>query len=376
MADVQYYMAVEPGLAGSHWFRQCIQGIRQEVSKSKGSLVEIQLDDMSSLEKPLAQERPLVLLAGSLLSWTLDAAYTLESKGIHCILLTAQMPNEHLDVSTVSMDYSHAIASLFGYLTKQKHTKPALFGVHPDSMHDQTKKQAYERVMQQLPNAKPGIFLNMGDITTACESFFCQRQDYDAVICTNDIIAIKLQGYLREHGVCIPEELCLVGIGETRLAQMIHPRIPTVSLQYMEIGHHAVRLYNLLRRNDTISSLHAKVQGKVMMGEMLCPAESFPVIAKTLHPTQRDFFSDADVQQICLLEAVLSRCLPMDIQILRGMLDGASMKQLAEAQYTSENAIRYRMRRMMELAQCSSREDLLQLVLTQLRREDLDRQIL
>lgn len=374
MPSSNYFMMIEPTFAGTHWCNQCVQGIRQEISRNKGMLEEVAVGDGEALNRVMDQERPLLILVGSLVNWMTETVQRLGEMGIHSIMMTAPPPDGHYDASTISMDYNQAICDLFRYLSMMKRKRVALFGVHPNSINDLTKQRAYCDYIGCDESAIEGIFWNHGDLAHACEQFYQRLLDFDAVICSNDIIAIKLQDFLKERKVQIPQQLHLVSIGETRLSQLVHPRITTASLNFSDIGHNAVRLYNILRRNDTITALHVKVRGTITAWESTgnVPYESAPRrVNLPAMPEQSSFYADEDVRRIFMLENLIAHCLPIDFSILRGMMAGEPYRQIAEAHYTSENSIKYRVKRMMELSQCETKEQMLQLVQLQLTADDL-----
>lgn len=369
--SIRYYMMVEPSFAGTHWCEQCIQGIRQEAARNKGLLEEVKTGDEKALEKVLQQERPLLILVGSFVNWMTRTVEALNRKGIHCIMMTAQPPDGRDDASTISMDYRQAICGLFAYLGACGKKKTALFGVHPDSINDLTKQRAYCDIVGRAQ--EKNIFQNHGDLASACEAFYQRIEEYDSVICSNDIIAIKLLDFLKEKKMNVPERMHVVSIGETRLAQLVRPRITTASLNFADIGHNAVRLYNILRRNTGITALHAKLEAGIHEMEQL-PAvrPAAPHIPNELpEPILGNFYEDQDVQRIFMLENLISHCQPIDFAILKGMMEGIPYREIAETHYISDNAVKYRLKRMLELAQCENKDQLLQLVSLQLRPEDL-----
>ena len=371
--STQYFMMIEPEYAGTHWCEQCVQGIRQEAARGKGVVEEIPAGDAAALRRIAASERPLMILVGSLVNWMTDAARALNALGIHGLMTASAPPDAHLEASAISLDYHQAIFDLFWYLEQMGRARVALFGVHPNSINDLIKRQAYVDYLRDKQDRPSAIFENLGDLSQACQQLYQRIDEFDAVISSNDIIALKLQGDLKARGVPVPEKLRLASIGETRLSQLTRPRIITAALNFQDIGHNAVRLYNILRRNPAITSLQVKMRGAVTGGEQLgppphvLPAASGPAAP----PEQRSFYADADVERIFRLENLIAHCLPIDFAILRGLARGDSYRLMAETHYTSENAVKYRVKRMLELAQCDRKETLLSLILSQLQMENI-----
>lgn len=373
MPATSHFMMIEPAFSGTHWCEQCVQGIRQEVSRNKGTLEEILPEDEKALRRVSAQERPLLILVGSLVNWMTDMVQRLNEMGIHSIMMTSPPPDGDIGASTISMDYNQAICDLMCYLTQMGRERVAMFGIHPNSINDLTKLRFFQNYMAREKRENALVFWNRGSIDELCRELYAQLPQMDAVLCSNDIIAIKLHDYLKKKGVDMPERLRLTSLGETRLSQLVRPSIAMASLNYADIGQNAVRLYNILRRNDTITALHAKVVGRITMRGPVdfAPCHCAHFQHAPLPPEQSNFYADEDVARIFVLENLISHCLPIDFAILRGLIAGIPYRMIAEESYTSENSIKYRIKRMLELAQCGTKEQLLQRVLDLLQPEDL-----
>ena len=61
-------------------------------------------------------------------------------------------------------------------------------------------------------------------------------------------------------------------------------------------------------------------------------------------------------------EKVISHCLPIDIDILRFLKEDISYSDAASRLYIAENTLKYRLKRMLELSECQTKKELLDLV--------------
>lgn len=64
----------------------------------------------------------------------------------------------------------------------------------------------------------------------------------DGIICASDEMAIGAVNYLREKGIQVPEQVMVAGHGDSALARVIVPPLPTVHYFYEKSGEIAVRM--------------------------------------------------------------------------------------------------------------------------------------
>jgi len=360
-------MVIEPTFADTYWCNLCLQGIRSEASRNKLIPQTIDLSDTSLLQKLAAEPRPLVILVGSLCDWIRDSVRTLDTVGIHAITVTAPLHGLH-HVSTVSIDHWQAISALFAHLQQTGAERIALFGVHPNSVNDLDKLKAFCECTGQQSDAADDIYWNNGHVTALCQDFCNAIDRYDAVLCANDILAIRLKDAMLAQGISIPNHVKLATVGETRLAHLVKPGITSAVLNFQDIGRHAIKLYRMLQKNPDLTALHATVHADIIVrestGSILQQTIPVPPVLKAEHSP--DFYEDEEVRRIFRLENLISHCLPVDFSILKGLSAGCSYQAIAESNFIAENTLKYRIRRMQELSDTSSRDALLALIHTYL----------
>lgn len=66
--------------------------------------------------------------------------------------------------------------------------------------------------------------------------------DLDGIICATDTMAAGAVRYLREHGKKVPEEIIVAGHGDSEIARVMTPPIPTVHFSYEKSGEMAARM--------------------------------------------------------------------------------------------------------------------------------------
>ncbi|TDE99131.1 LacI family transcriptional regulator [Occultella glacieicola] len=73
--------------------------------------------------------------------------------------------------------------------------------------------------------------------------------EWDAVIAVNDLVGIGILHAAHERGIAVPDELAVIGIDNTTLADVCHPGLTSVDLGAARRGHKAARLI-LARMED------------------------------------------------------------------------------------------------------------------------------
>lgn len=76
-----------------------------------------------------------------------------------------------------------------------------------------------------------------------------KEPDTDAIFCATDSIAVGVLKYLHEKKIAVPEQIRLMGFGDTQIGSVVSPAIATVHFFYKTTGMEAARL--LLEIIDT-----------------------------------------------------------------------------------------------------------------------------
>lgn len=74
----------------------------------------------------------------------------------------------------------------------------------------------------------------------------------DALFCANDLMAIGALQALRERGLCVPDDIALVGFDDLPLAEAVDPPLTTVAQPIQEMAETAVRLVMRLIQGEEL----------------------------------------------------------------------------------------------------------------------------
>lgn len=85
-----------------------------------------------------------------------------------------------------------------------------------------------------------------------------QQQQIDSIICSNDLLAIKILGLIQQSGYVVPTDIQVVGYDNIPFSEMTFPQITTIDQSAYHLGELAVsQLLNL--KGDQTSQLHNEI---------------------------------------------------------------------------------------------------------------------
>ncbi|HEU4904268.1 MAG TPA: substrate-binding domain-containing protein, partial [Flavisolibacter sp.] len=75
----------------------------------------------------------------------------------------------------------------------------------------------------------------------------------DGIFCTNDFVAAVCMRTLKEKGICIPEDIAVVGFNNDAIGHLIEPTLTTINYPGIDMGEIAAR--NLINHLKGVSNL-------------------------------------------------------------------------------------------------------------------------
>lgn len=154
----------------------------------------------------------------------------------------------------------------------QKH--PGYIGVTPKDIAVGTERRlgfldAVREVGLLVPDANMMITgFNLEDGDNAARRLFEQAPEIDALFCATDTLAIGAMQYIKATGRKIPQDVSIVGVGHSRMTEIVTPRLTTAHLFLETAGAEAAQM--LLQILDTGMDLKKRVE----LGYEIIPQES------------------------------------------------------------------------------------------------------
>lgn len=83
---------------------------------------------------------------------------------------------------------------------------------------------------------------SLEDGNAAAQQLFEREPGVNAVFCATDTIAVGAMQYIKGIGRRIPEDVCVVGVGHSRMTEIVTPKLTTAHLFYETGGSEAARM--------------------------------------------------------------------------------------------------------------------------------------
>lgn len=176
------------------------------------------------------------------------------------MVLVHRMPPRDLPIPSVTVENVQITVQLIEHLIKVHGKKRILFLRGPSDQEDSAwREMGYRSALQA--NGIPideDLILNgefERDITYQVMNNFLGKESrvaFDAVFTGDDDAAIGALKSLHEHGICIPEDVSVVGFDDLGFAPFLNPPLTTVRAPTERVGRIATeRLFSLMDNNPS-----------------------------------------------------------------------------------------------------------------------------
>ena len=68
-----------------------------------------------------------------------------------------------------------------------------------------------------------------------------KKLEFDSIFCLNDSAAMGVMKCLLEHGIKIPENVCVIGCDNITMSRYVHPSLSTIDVQTQRQGNAYIR---------------------------------------------------------------------------------------------------------------------------------------
>lgn len=353
----------QPGAPKTHWCGLYLKGIHSEAKRKGDSVFTMSIEEAVEAFK---EDKPACVgILATSRAWISEVVDILADMGIEPIIIGGASRDAFRHASYVFMDYREATYQLIEYLRTYKKNRIALFAISTDSATDMIKKDAF---LSYDKCREHDIFYYTGAdglMNAACERFLEVCRNYDAVICSNDASAVILLHQLEESGINVPDDIFLCSFGDMEISSSGKKTLTMARLNCIEVGKQTVKTCHHLTASPNISSISTKIRCDFIVGDttMKLPLkkETFGT-SHTPDVLSSSFHSDPSVSRIFLAEKILSACDAIDIDLLKLIINGYKYFDIAEILHVSESTIKYRLKRIIQIAELDSRDEVIDIM--------------
>ena len=226
-------------------FAECLEGIALAAAASGYSIVPVTTDyklasEEAAVNRLLAENVDGLILVVSNPE-TSGPLKTLQTRGIPYALLY----NRHPQHPCVSVDGEEAVAELIPRLAALGHQRIAMVsGQLAASDRAQQRYRGYVRGMQACGFSMPDLVeVPFMDTAVARLAEFLRTPGRpSALVCSNDLLAIRCLRAAHVAGLHVPADLTVIGFDGIELSKDLTPMLSTITQPNREMGRSGVQL--------------------------------------------------------------------------------------------------------------------------------------
>lgn len=337
----------DPHYFNSSWCDNKIRGIQDEIVRHRDKKATVYTDPQAfeSAAAKLDNNSTVIILYDAI-SYVQEIAPMMARLAIHPIITyTASEVHTPFYHSAVSTDIEVSIRCMVDYLKTCGKTRIANVGVNANSWSDVTRAEIFSRYVFDSDRR---VFYATGDMQDCFEDFLAVRDEFDAVVCPNDHLAISLIEFLKKHDAYIPS-LFVISYGDTAMARLYDKGITSITVDHYMVGKSAAEMhYNRLKYGWSSATVLLKNELKIRGSTGNIPyrtSAALPVASGT-QPRREQTLFRIPTGTLGAIERLLANCDLADLKLLYCLLAGYSGEKTGEYCFLSTEAVKYRTRKI------------------------------
>ncbi len=325
----------------SSWCKQILQGLKNELKKRRIEYsVVFELDDINSDN--------IFFVIGSDYKWMSDYVAKVNYYGITPILIFNQ--SNHIisgRYHSVSSDIGGSILALVKWLKNREKNNICLYGVNPESISDISRNQSYAKNLEMGKT-----FYNNGSLENCFKSFISCNECFDAVICTNDFAAISLVKNLIKHNAEMLQRLDIISCSQSSISAYFGDYIKSININLTSLGTNAYQVARTAQNGENISEISLTVKWNMEFDD-----ENITRLFEDGDIAPNAFYEDAELSNLMKLDMLVDSFDNTDKNIIRLLMSGDTYSDIAEACYTTERNVKYRVKQYLKKCNVNSRKE-------------------
>jgi|GEM_PF-509273 len=337
----------DPHYFNSPWCDNKIRGIQDEIARRRDKKATVYTDPQvfESSAAKLDRNSTVIILYDNI-SYVQGIAPMMARLAIHPIITyTAAEVHAPFYHSTVSTDIESSIRCIVDYLKTCGKMRIANVGINANSWSDVTRAEIFSRY---VPDANRRVFYAMGDMQDCFADFLAVRDEFDAVVCPNDHLAISLIEFLKERNAYDPS-LFVISHGDTAMARLYDKGITSITVDHYMVGKAAAEMhYNRLKYGWSSANVllenALKIRGST--GNIPYRPSATPPVASGTLPRSEQTLYRIPTGTLGAIERLLANSDLAELKLLYCLLAGYSAEKTGEYCFLSTEAVKYRTRKI------------------------------
>lgn len=342
---------LETDYASSLWGQNMYNSLTKKLRANRISYCHI--------EDCVPSELDTVFMIASNKNWSFQAIKQLNNEDVRPILLCSQYESlPGCIYSCVCSDIDTAMKNLLDSLKKQGKNRIALYGMNSQSIGDTGRVNSLLTWKDSCFNSMK-IFNNNGSLENCFNEFYLHIDEFDAVICANDFVAVSLVKKIKEREPERLDEMLIVSCVANRLSDYYRQYITSLNIDFEQYGQAALYIYREHIKHPYLTEITTKIACTLNSDHTRSKHSSFQ-----LKPIQNDdsFYNDSELKEMLIVDKYLTLSDATEQSIVEGFIQGLSYNDIAEKCFFTISGIKYRTQNLLERIGAESKAQLIELL--------------
>lgn len=269
------------------------------------------------------------------------------------------------DVSMISCSSEEYVKKTLAYLKSAKRENIALFGIDHEHI---LSKNFIENLKQyksfyDITISDEDMYWNENTLETSGACLLENIKKYNAIICINDSSAVHIMQKAKESDFRSPEDIYVIGFGNTNIGQLIKPSLTTWTSEKETVGKQIFYIYKYLTKHPDIKKIKVTFESKLIIGGSTDFFELEGIhIVNNINIQNRIIPKERGHEDFERLNSMIMECTEEDYGILYGIKTGMSNEAISEELNMSVETVRYRIAGMTSKSGVQTKKHLSELL--------------
>ncbi len=362
------YIACQSNRDPIFWGKGPLNDITDKLKQKRLSyILKDNLEDLPINNKSTNSDT--AILIGESEDWVSKHIDICAEKNISVIIME-NISKEKLkgNYNILKSDWNNSADMLINYFHKYGKNRIAVYGAKETSTYDTALVNSFKgQLLYECP-----VFWNADSVKECYELFYKNRNEYDALLCTNDYMAIDLIKRLQQHDPTYLNDVFIVSCSNTILSKLFSPTITT--LYGDDIADTIIKMYQMLNKLPSINNIHINYIQALSIRETthFCPQYE----ESDLENNSKSFCSHSEksdypvypvgnedtILEMYKLESLFSELDKTDIEIIYLLLNKISLREIEKTLFISRGSLRYRLKKMETSMNLQTQEELVKIL--------------
>ena len=283
--------------------------------------------------------------------------------------------------SGVSYDHSMALTNIFSYLDQYKKTNVAVYGISPSVEEQVIAANLIVKFMPWRRCDGEQVFPLYTTLADCWQSFSVSLENFDAIICPNDLVAISLMQHIKAYRPSKLRDIFIISLEETQLGKIYSPGVTALSCDNVRIAEEILRLHESENSAacQIFLSRELKIAASTENAPMIRPSRLFSyseMVSEniiTFDSPVIQLAPDEEYQDVYRLNKLFTDYSEHELNLLIILLERDNYNEMANLLGTNPETVKYYIRKCFTRAGLKNKIELKSLLEKYINVRDLKR---